>query len=86
MQTAPLSADMLRKIDAYWRVLDTTVGWSPQERSQLRSSFFYNELVPRRTAMPPRTAGTVHRKPLFPSFGITTVTCTATRTNRKAGA
>ena len=39
------------EIDAYWRVLDATVGWSPRERDRLRSSFFYNELVPRRTAM-----------------------------------
>ena len=40
-----------QEIDAYWRVLDATVGWTPQERNRLRSSFFYNELVPRRTAM-----------------------------------
>ena len=39
------------EIDAYWRVLDATIGWSPQERNRLRFSFFYNELVPRRTAM-----------------------------------
>ena len=39
------------QIDAYWQVLDATVGWSPQERNRLRLSFFYNELVPRRTAM-----------------------------------
>jgi signal transduction histidine kinase len=39
------------QIDAYWQVLDASVGWSPQERDRLRSSFFYNELVPRRTAM-----------------------------------
>jgi signal transduction histidine kinase len=32
-------------------VLDATVGWSPQERNRLRFSFFYNELVPRRTTM-----------------------------------
>jgi signal transduction histidine kinase len=39
------------EIDAYWRVLDATIGWSPQERDRLRFSFFFNELVPRRTAM-----------------------------------
>src|ERR1019366_9611385 len=39
------------EIDAYWRVLDATVGGSPRERNRLRFSFFYNELVPRRTAM-----------------------------------
>ena len=40
-----------REIDDYWRVLDRTIGWSPRERNRLRFSFFYNELVPRRTAM-----------------------------------
>ncbi len=39
------------EIDAYWRVLDATVGWSPQERDRLRFQFFFRELVPRRTAM-----------------------------------
>jgi signal transduction histidine kinase len=39
------------EIEAYWKVIDTTVGWSPQQRSKLKSPFFYNELVPRRTAM-----------------------------------
>ena len=43
--------DLRNEIEAYWRVLDTTVAWSPQERERLRFSFFYNELVPRRTAM-----------------------------------
>jgi signal transduction histidine kinase len=42
---------MRNEIDPYWKVLDATAGWSPQERRRLRSSFFYNELVPRRTAM-----------------------------------
>lgn len=39
------------QIESYWKVLDATVGWSPEERNRLRFSFFYNELVPRRTAM-----------------------------------
>ena len=39
------------EIDAYWRVLDSTVAWSPEQRNRLRLSFFYRELVPRRTAM-----------------------------------
>jgi len=39
------------EIEAYWRVLDGTMAWSPGERNRLRYSFFYNELVPRRTAM-----------------------------------
>jgi len=42
---------LCNEIDAYWKVLDATVGWSARERDRLRSSFFYNELVPRRTAM-----------------------------------
>ena len=39
------------EIEAYWDVLDRTVAWSPQQRNRLRYSFFYDELVPRRTAM-----------------------------------
>jgi signal transduction histidine kinase len=39
------------EIEAYWRVLDGTMAWSPSERNRLRYAFFYNELVPRRTAM-----------------------------------
>lgn len=44
-------AALRTEIDGYWRVLDATVAWTPQERDRLRFSFFYNELVPRRTAM-----------------------------------
>ena len=40
-----------KEIEAYWQVLDATVGWTQQDRDRLRFSFFYNELVPRRTAM-----------------------------------
>jgi signal transduction histidine kinase len=32
-------------------VLDRTLAWTPEERNRLRYSFFYDELVPRRTAM-----------------------------------
>ncbi len=39
------------EIEEYWRVLDHTLQWSPEERSRLRYSFFYDQLVPRRTAM-----------------------------------
>jgi signal transduction histidine kinase len=42
---------MRNEIDSYWGVLDATARWSPQERLRRRSTFFYNELVPRRTAM-----------------------------------
>ncbi len=44
--------DALRnEIDSYWKVLDATIAWSPQERQRLRYAFFYEELIPRRTAM-----------------------------------
>jgi len=39
------------EIDEYWHVLSRTVAWTPEQRNQLRDSFFYDELVPRRTAM-----------------------------------
>jgi signal transduction histidine kinase len=39
------------EIEEYWRVLGTTAQWTPEERNRLRDSFFYDELVPRRTAM-----------------------------------
>ena len=42
---------MQSEIDAYWRVLDSTVAWTPEQRNRLRDSFFYDELVPRRNAM-----------------------------------
>jgi signal transduction histidine kinase len=43
--------DLRAEIDAYWRVLDRTLAWTPAERDRLRYSFFYDELVPRRTTM-----------------------------------
>jgi signal transduction histidine kinase len=39
------------QIEDYWKVLDSTFSWTPQERDQFRSAFFYQELVPRRTSM-----------------------------------
>ncbi len=39
------------EIDDYWSVLDRTVAWTPEERNKKRDAFFYDELVPRRTAM-----------------------------------
>jgi signal transduction histidine kinase len=39
------------EIDEYWNVLRHTVAWTPEQRNRLRDSFFYDELVPRRTAM-----------------------------------
>ena len=44
--------DALRaEIDAYWQVLRTTFDWTPKERDRLRFTFFYEQLVPRRTTM-----------------------------------
>jgi signal transduction histidine kinase len=39
------------EIDAYWSVLQSTFEWSTQQRDRLRYSFFYEQLVPRRTTM-----------------------------------
>ena len=43
--------DLRSEIDAYWKILDRTIAWTPEERSRLRDSFFYDELIPRRNAM-----------------------------------
>lgn len=39
------------EISSYWKVLYATAAWTPEQRTRLRFSFFYNELVPRRTTM-----------------------------------
>jgi len=39
------------EIQAYWQVLDRTLEWTPEQRNRERNAFFYEELVPRRTAM-----------------------------------
>jgi signal transduction histidine kinase len=39
------------EIDDYWRVLESTFHWTPKERDRLRFTFFYEQLVPRRTTM-----------------------------------
>ena len=39
------------EIESYWKVLDRTLAWTSAERERLRYAFFYDELVPRRTAM-----------------------------------
>ncbi len=43
--------DLRSEIEAYWQVLDSTLAWSQGERDRMRYSFFYDELVPRRTTM-----------------------------------
>jgi signal transduction histidine kinase len=39
------------EIDAWWQVLQTAFQWNPTERNRLRYTFFYEQLVPRRTTM-----------------------------------
>ena len=39
------------EIDAWWQVLQTAFQWTPAERNQRRYTFFYEQLVPRRTTM-----------------------------------
>jgi signal transduction histidine kinase len=39
------------EIEDYWNVLDRTTAWTPEERNAKRDQFFYDQLVPRRTAM-----------------------------------
>jgi len=49
-ETAPFAA-LRSEIEAYWKVLDGTFVWSADERLKYRYAFFYDQLVPRRTAM-----------------------------------
>ncbi len=39
------------EIDAWWQTLQTAFEWTPREREKLRYTFFYEQLVPRRTTM-----------------------------------
>jgi signal transduction histidine kinase len=39
------------EIDAWWQVLQTAFEWSPKDREQQRYTFFYEQIVPRRTTM-----------------------------------
>jgi signal transduction histidine kinase len=49
-EVAPFEA-LKTEIEAYWKVLDHTFEWTPEERSKFRSAFFYEQLIPRRTSM-----------------------------------
>ena len=49
-EVAPFQA-LRSEITDYWRVLNRTFEWTPEERAQNRYAFFYQELVPRRTSM-----------------------------------
>ena len=42
---SPLPA-LRSEIDAYWRVLDGMLDWTPEERNRRREAFFYDELDP----------------------------------------
>jgi signal transduction histidine kinase len=44
-------ASLRSEIEAYWRVLSHTFGWTDAERMKYRYEFFYSELIPRRTTM-----------------------------------
>ena len=44
-------SNLQSEIAAYWKVLNGTFAWSNEEREKYRYQFFYNELIPRRTAM-----------------------------------
>ena len=39
------------EIESYWQVMQTIFDWTPQQRDELRYTFFYEQLVPRRTTM-----------------------------------
>jgi signal transduction histidine kinase len=43
--------ELQAEIEAYWQFLDSTLARPRQERNRLWFAFFYEELVPRRTAM-----------------------------------
>lgn len=49
-ERAPFRA-LEAQIDAYWGLLDKMMAWSRGDRDRLRSAFFYDELIPRRTTM-----------------------------------
>ena len=53
LTSAELSSfqELRTDIQAYWQVLDRTLEWTPEQRERERYSFFYEQLVPRRTAM-----------------------------------
>jgi signal transduction histidine kinase len=50
-EEATTFASLNAEINAYWKVLNSTFQWTPEERSKYRYQFFYSELIPRRTSM-----------------------------------
>ncbi len=39
------------EIDEWWQVVETAFQWTPAQRNKLRYTYFYEQLVPRRTTM-----------------------------------
>ncbi len=50
-QEAAAFAVLQQELRDYWRVLDPTLGWSPEQRRERGYSFWRNEVYPRRTTM-----------------------------------
>ncbi|WP_180538448.1 sensor histidine kinase [Nevskia soli] len=49
-EVAPFKS-LRKQIESYWNVLSGTFSWTADQRAEYRYEFFYNELIPRRTAM-----------------------------------
>ncbi len=47
----PLFRELQSEVRSYWTVLDQTLTWSKEQRDRERYAFFYEQMVPRRTAM-----------------------------------
>ncbi len=47
----PLFHELQSEVRSYWTVLDQTLSWSKEQRDRERYAFFYEQMVPRRTAM-----------------------------------
>ena len=47
----PLFRALDDQVRAYWGVLDQMLAWTPVERDRQRFAFFYEQMMPRRTAM-----------------------------------
>jgi len=50
-QEAAAFGVLQRELRDYWRILDPTLGWSPEQRREDGYSFWRNEVYPRRTTM-----------------------------------
>src|SRR5579864_777166 len=50
-QEAATFAVLQQELRDYWRILDPTVGWSPEQRRERGYAFWRTEVYPRRTTM-----------------------------------